>query len=61
MNGKQSVTLNMKGAADFSSSAEINLEVIKAGNDILLMPSDIEGTFRKVQEAYEQLQKERGF
>lgn len=43
--------LNMKGAADFSSSAEINLEVIKAGNDILLMPSDIEGTFTMFREA----------
>ncbi len=43
--------LNMKGAANFSTSAEINLEVIKAGNDILMMPSDIEGTFTKIQEA----------
>ncbi len=43
--------LNMKGAANFSTSAEINLEVIKAGNDILLMPDDIEGTFTKIQEA----------
>jgi beta-glucosidase-like glycosyl hydrolase/CubicO group peptidase (beta-lactamase class C family) len=43
--------LNMKGAADFSTSAEINLEVIKAGNDILLMPNDIEGTFTKIQDA----------
>jgi beta-N-acetylhexosaminidase len=43
--------LNMKASANFSTSADINLEVIKAGNDILLMPSDIEGTFTKIQEA----------
>ncbi len=45
--------LNMKGAANFSSSAEINLEVIKAGNDVLLMPNDIEGTFTKIRAALE--------
>ncbi|NNC69959.1 MAG: serine hydrolase [Flavobacteriaceae bacterium] len=43
--------LNMKGASNFSTSAEINLEVIKAGNDILLMPNDIEGSFKKIKEA----------
>jgi len=43
--------LNMKGAANFSSSAEINLEVIKAGNDILLMPEDIPGSFIKLKQA----------
>ncbi len=43
--------LNMKGAANFSSAAEINLEVIKAGNDILLMPNDIEGSFAKIKKA----------
>ncbi|MDY7395192.1 glycoside hydrolase family 3 N-terminal domain-containing protein [Aureibaculum sp. 2210JD6-5] len=43
--------LNMKGAANFSSSAEINLEVIKAGNDILLMPEDIPASFAKLQQA----------
>ena len=41
----------MKAAANFSTSAEINLEVIKAGNDILLMPSDVEGTFVKLKQA----------
>jgi len=41
----------MKAAANFSSSAEINLAVIKAGNDILLMPNDIEGSFTKIKEA----------
>lgn len=43
--------LNMKGASNFSTSAEINLEVIKAGNDILLMPNDVEGTFEKIKQA----------
>ena len=43
--------LNMKGAANFSSSAEINLEVIKAGNDILLMPEDIPNSFIKLKQA----------
>lgn len=43
--------LNMKGASNFSTPAEINLEVIKAGNDVLLMPNDIEGTFEKIRQA----------
>jgi len=43
--------LNMKASADFSSSADINLEVIKAGNDILLMPSDVAGTFVRIKKA----------
>ncbi len=45
--------LNMKGAADFSSAAEINVEVIKAGNDVLLMPSDIPGSISKLKQAVE--------
>ncbi|QCX39979.1 beta-N-acetylglucosaminidase [Aureibaculum algae] len=43
--------LNMKGAANFSSPAEINLEVIKAGNDILLMPLDIPESIAKLKKA----------
>ncbi|PID69632.1 MAG: beta-N-acetylglucosaminidase [Flavobacteriales bacterium] len=43
--------LNMKGAADFSTSADVNLEVIKAGNDILLMPQDVPATFNKIKQA----------
>ncbi|MET2985694.1 glycoside hydrolase family 3 N-terminal domain-containing protein [Aureibaculum conchae] len=43
--------LNMKGAANFSSSAEINLEVVKAGNDIITMPEDIPGSFVALQQA----------
>ena len=33
--------LNMKGAANYSSSAEINLAAIQAGNDVLLIPQDV--------------------
>ncbi|MFY0631484.1 MAG: serine hydrolase [Flavobacteriaceae bacterium] len=36
--------LNMKGAANYSTSAEINLAAILAGNDILLIPQDIPAT-----------------
>jgi len=36
--------LNMKGAADYSTSAEIDLAAIKAGNDILLIPQDVPAT-----------------
>tara|TARA_B100000787_G_scaffold159892_2_gene138462 strand:+ start:40515 stop:43439 length:2925 start_codon:yes stop_codon:yes gene_type:complete len=36
--------LNMKGAADYSTSAEIDLAAILAGNDILLIPQDISTT-----------------
>ena len=46
--------LNMKGAADFSSSAEINLEVVKAGNDILLMPNDVPASFARIRKAFDE-------
>ncbi len=36
--------LNMKGAADYATPAEINLAAFKAGNDILLIPQDIPNT-----------------
>lgn len=36
--------LNMKGAANYSTSAEINLAAILAGNDILLIPQDVPAT-----------------
>ena len=36
--------LNMKGAANYSTSAEIDLAAIQAGNDILLIPQDVPGT-----------------
>jgi beta-glucosidase-like glycosyl hydrolase/CubicO group peptidase (beta-lactamase class C family) len=36
--------LNMKGAADYATPAEINLAAFKAGNDILLIPQDVPAT-----------------
>mgnify|MGYP006075901789 FL=1 len=36
--------LNMKGAANYSTSAEIDLAAILAGNDLLLIPQDIPGS-----------------
>ena len=36
--------LNMKGAADYSTSSEIDLAAILAGNDILLIPQDVPAT-----------------
>ena len=36
--------LNMKGAADYSSSAEIDLAAVLAGNDVLLTPQDVPAT-----------------
>ena len=38
--------LNMKGAANYSSSAEINLGAILAGNDLLLIPQDIPNSIK---------------
>jgi len=36
--------LNMKAAADFATSKEINLEAILAGNDVLLIPHEVPET-----------------
>jgi len=36
--------LNMKGATDYATSAEIDVAAIKAGNDILLIPQDVPAT-----------------
>ncbi|MDX5585807.1 MAG: glycoside hydrolase family 3 N-terminal domain-containing protein [Aureibaculum sp.] len=43
--------LNMKGAADFSSSADINMAAFLAGNDLLLIPEDIPATVIKMKKA----------
>ncbi|MCB0474320.1 MAG: serine hydrolase [Flavobacteriaceae bacterium] len=43
--------LNMKGAADFSSASDINLQALIAGNDLLLMPAEIPQTITKIKEA----------
>lgn len=43
--------LNMKGAANFATPADVNLQVLKAGNDVLLMPEDVPNTFNKIKQA----------
>ncbi|OSY87901.1 beta-N-acetylglucosaminidase [Tenacibaculum holothuriorum] len=45
--------LNMKGAANYATSAEINLAAILAGNDMLLIPQDVPSTIKAFKEAYE--------
>ncbi|TYP96480.1 beta-glucosidase-like glycosyl hydrolase [Tenacibaculum adriaticum] len=45
--------LNMKGAANYSSPAEINLAAILAGNDILLIPQDVPQTIKLFKESIE--------
>lgn len=43
--------LNMKGAANFASPSDINVEAIKAGNDVLLIPHEIPQTVAKMKKA----------
>ncbi len=43
--------MNMKGAANFSSSEEINLQAILAGNDLLDVPLEIPKTVKIFKEA----------
>lgn len=45
--------LNMKGSADFATSADVNLGAILAGNDLLDVPLDIPGTLKKFKQALE--------
>jgi len=45
--------LNMKGAANYSTSAEINLAAILAGNDMLLIPQDIPNSIALLKESIE--------
>ncbi|MFY0604715.1 MAG: serine hydrolase [Flavobacteriaceae bacterium] len=45
--------LNMKGATNFATSAEIDLEAIKAGNDILLIPQDVPASVTLIKKALE--------
>lgn len=44
--------LNMKGSADFSSSEEINLQAILAGNDLLDFPLEVEKSVALFKKAY---------
>ena len=43
--------LNMKGASDFKSAGEIDLEAFLAGNDILLFPENVPVAIEKFKEA----------
>ena len=43
--------LNMKGATDYATSAEVDLSAIKAGNDLLLIPQDVPASVRLLKQA----------
>ena len=43
--------LNMKGASNYATPAEIDLEALKAGNDILLIPQDVPASVRLIKQA----------
>lgn len=45
--------LNMKGAANYATAAEINLAAFIAGNDILLIPQDVPNTVKLFKESVE--------
>ena len=53
--------LNMKGATNYATSAEIDLAAILAGNDMLLIPQDVPASVKLFKSALEtgQLTKER--
>ena len=46
--------LNMRGVADFKNPADIALEALKAGNDVLLIPEDVPATIERLLWAYKQ-------
>ena len=43
--------LNMKGAANYATSAEIDLAAIQAGNDLLLIPQNVPATVNLIKKA----------
>ncbi len=45
--------LNMKGASNYASSAEIDLAAIQAGNDLLLIPQDVPASIAIMKKALE--------
>ncbi|ARV14918.1 glycoside hydrolase family 3 N-terminal domain-containing protein [Polaribacter sp. SA4-12] len=45
--------LNMKGAANYATSSEIDLAAIQAGNDLLLIPQDVPATVNLIKKAIE--------
>ena len=42
--------LNMRGATDYATSAEVDLSAIKAGNDLLLIPQDVPASVRLLKQ-----------
>ncbi len=45
--------LNMKGATNYATSAQIDLAAIQAGNDLLLIPQDVPGSVALIKKALE--------
>ncbi len=45
--------LNMKGATDHGKNGDVELKAFRAGNDILLMPLDVEKAKEKLLKAYD--------
>ena len=43
--------LNMKGASNYATSAEIDLAALQAGNDLLLIPQDVPASVRLIKQA----------
>ena len=45
--------LNMKGAANYATSAEVDLAAFQAGNDLLLIPQDVPASIALIKKALE--------
>jgi beta-glucosidase-like glycosyl hydrolase/CubicO group peptidase (beta-lactamase class C family) len=45
--------LNMKGASNYATSAEVDLAAIQAGNDLLLIPQDVPASIALIKKALE--------
>ena len=45
--------LNMKGAANYATSAQIDLAALQAGNDVLLIPQDVPASIALIKKALE--------
>jgi beta-N-acetylhexosaminidase len=45
--------LNMKGAANYATSAQIDLAALQAGNDVLLIPQDVPASIAFIKKALE--------
>ncbi|WP_088323195.1 glycoside hydrolase family 3 N-terminal domain-containing protein [Polaribacter tangerinus] len=45
--------LNMKGASNYATSAEVNLAALQAGNDLLLIPQEIPASIALIKKAIE--------